>query len=321
MQQIITAVLAVGLSAASAVADGRLIVINKGEDTASIIDGESLTTLATLPTGGNPHEVHISPDGRYAYVSDYGMSQGNSVTVLDLETLELEATWSLGEFTGPHGIWASADGDVVWVTAERSNAVVELDARSGAIVRSWDTGQRASHQLAVAPDGSKIFVANIVEDTFSIIDRSSDEVITIGAGQRPEALDVSPDGRELWLGQNEGHEIRVYDTLTGEEITRFNSGGEVPIRLKFTPDGGQVFVSNANSALVTVFDAASREQLASIDVGAVPVGIQMETNGHRAFVANMLDGFVTIIDRNTHEVIGRIEAGDQPDGLAWVETD
>ena len=41
-----------------------LVVANKGEATASLIDLPSGQVVATLPTGDGPHEVGMSPDGR-----------------------------------------------------------------------------------------------------------------------------------------------------------------------------------------------------------------------------------------------------------------
>ena len=59
---------AVALSASAA----TLVVLNKSEHTASLIDPDSGKTLAKLPVGRGPHEVIVSPDGRTAYVSNFG---------------------------------------------------------------------------------------------------------------------------------------------------------------------------------------------------------------------------------------------------------
>ena len=45
-----------------------LVVLNKSEATASLIDLESGAVRATLPTGNGPHEAAVSPDGRLALV-------------------------------------------------------------------------------------------------------------------------------------------------------------------------------------------------------------------------------------------------------------
>jgi YVTN family beta-propeller protein len=63
------AALAAALPAAGA---ERLIVLNKSDDTASILDAASGKPLATIPVGHGPHEVAVLAGGRLAAVADYG---------------------------------------------------------------------------------------------------------------------------------------------------------------------------------------------------------------------------------------------------------
>src|SRR5678809_1370978 len=57
--------------AGAATAD-TLVVLNKSDATASLIDLAKGTAVATLPTGQAPHEVDVSPDGKRALVANYG---------------------------------------------------------------------------------------------------------------------------------------------------------------------------------------------------------------------------------------------------------
>src|SRR5581483_5671951 len=49
-----------------------------------LIDPATLKVIARIPVGGNPHEVIATPDGRRAYVSNYGNGTLNTITVVDL---------------------------------------------------------------------------------------------------------------------------------------------------------------------------------------------------------------------------------------------
>jgi YVTN family beta-propeller protein len=89
--------------------------------------------------------------------------------------------------------------------------------------------------------------------------------------------------------------------------------------LKFTPDGKQVLVSNAQSNQVAIFDAASRKQVGAVAVGAVPVGILITPDGRRAFVANTNANQVTVIDLNSRQVVKTFTTGTEPDGMAWAK--
>lgn len=65
---------------------GTLIVLNKSDDTADLIDLGTGQSIATLPTGDGPHEVAVSPDGRYAVVTNYGRASwpGSSLSIIDI---------------------------------------------------------------------------------------------------------------------------------------------------------------------------------------------------------------------------------------------
>lgn len=316
MKTLTTAAALSVLFAATAGAQDYLLVVNKGDDTLAVIDAETLETVRLTETEDNPHEVAVS--GGIAYVSDYGGAQGNTVSVVDIATGERTAVWDVAPNTGPHGIWASADGRLLWVTTETSGTVIEIDTATGAIAQVWQTGQSVSHQLVPTPDGSKLYVANIGSGSVTVIDRAANSVVSIPTGAGAEGIDASPDGREVWVTNRSADTVSIIDTETDTVIADFNSGGAFPIRARFTPDGREVYVSNANSGDVAVFDAQSRELLATIDVGAVPIGIVMSADGSRAFIANTADDFVTVIDTATRDVIGRVETGDEPDGMAWM---
>ena len=316
MRILTAAALSILLSTA-ALADS-LLVVNKGEDTLAIVDSETLEVTARVAVGANPHEVAVSPDGTTAYVSDYGGAQGTTISVVDVASATRTDVWDVAPNRGPHGIWLSSDGTVLWVTTETSGTVIEIDTGSGEVTQVWESGQNVSHQLVPTPDGEVLYVANIGSGSVTVIDRGDNSVVSIPTGAGAEGIDASPDGREIWVTNRAADTVSIIDTASDTVIADINSGGAFPIRARFTPDGNEVYVSNANSGDVAVFDAATRELLTTIDVGAVPIGIVMSADGARAFIANTADDFVTVIDTATREVIQRIETGDEPDGMAWA---
>jgi YVTN family beta-propeller protein len=281
-----------------------------------------------MPTGLGPHEAAVSPDGKRAYVADDGAynvfregsrsGPGKTITVLDLAERKVTATWDLGEYTQPHGIVASRDGKSLWVTVEGAKAVIELETSTGKVRKAWKTGQDVGHMVAVTPDETKLYVANIGSGNVTLIDRRTDAVTHVATGEGAEGIDVSFDGKEVWIANRGANTVTVLSTTSDKEIASFPSGGTMPIRVKFTPDGEQVWVSNARSASVTVVDAASRKLLGTIEVGAVPVGIQMTPDGKTAFVANTNDDKVSVVEVSSRKVTAVFSPGKEPDGMAWV---
>jgi YVTN family beta-propeller protein len=316
-------------AAAASTATDLLIVLNKSEAQAVLVNPITLAIETKIPTGHGPHEAAVTPDGRRAFVCNYGMTgvfrdgerkdePGNTLSVVDLDRRAVIGRFPLGEYTKPHGIWVSADGRKIWLTCEGAQSVLELDAESGAIGKVWKTGQDTSHMLVPTPDEKKLYIANIRSGSASVIDRSADTVRTIPTGAGAEGIDVTPDGREVWVTNRAANTISVIPVGRDEVETSFESGGTMPIRVKFTPDGREAWVTNAKSDAITIFDVATRKLLATLPAGKVPIGMQMSPDGSRVFIANTNDNRITVIDVKARKTIGDFEPGNEPDGMAWA---
>ena len=318
-------------------AQAALIVLNKSDARASLVDISSGTVVATLPTGDGPHEVAVSPDGFTAVVGNYGaQTPGSSLTVLDLRRRAVVRTIDLGQYRRPHGIVWLGDGRRVLVTVEQNRAVLEVDVAAGLVTRSIATDQNGTHMVALAPDGKTAYTANIGSGSVTRIDvESARAVQTVITGKGPEALDVSPDGREVWAAD------RTLDYITVLGAATLDSLGSMPTlrfpnRLKFTLDGKRVLVSNATAGAITVYDVQKRALIKTIpipfdpskkraeavlgDMGnsAVPLGILLEPGGKRAWVATAALGEIVEIDLIALMITRTIHAGNNPDGMAYI---
>jgi len=316
----------------SVAAADLLIVLNKSGHEAVLVDPATLEIVKRLPTGTGPHEAAVSPDGRTAFVANYGayrlfregekpqLERGHTLSVIDLVKREVVDTLDLGEYLMPHGMWVSADGRRIWVTSEATQTVLEVDLATKQTVSTWKTGQEISHMLVPAPDESKLYVANIGSGSCTIIDRASGKVTTVATGQGAEGIDVSPDGSQVWVTNRAAGTISVIDAKTGKVAETLEAGGEFPIRAKFTPDGREVWVSCMRSDAIHVFDAKTREIVAKIAVKENPVGILLSPDGRQAFIASTNANHITVVDVAKREVTGGFSPGEEPDGMAWART-
>jgi DNA-binding beta-propeller fold protein YncE len=69
---------------AAAQAQGALLVVTKQPHALAIVDGATLQVLARVPIGEDPHEVTVGPDGKTAYISNYGEGTLHTLAVVDL---------------------------------------------------------------------------------------------------------------------------------------------------------------------------------------------------------------------------------------------
>jgi len=96
-----------------------------------------------------------TPAGAYTvYVSN---EKGNSLTVIDSATLEVQATIPVGQ--RPRGIMMTKDGKQVLICASDDDTVQILDVASREIVGDLPSGPDPE-QLNVHPSGSPVYVAN-----------------------------------------------------------------------------------------------------------------------------------------------------------------
>jgi YVTN family beta-propeller protein len=325
--------LAVSLGASGLASADTLVVGNKAEATASIIDLASRRVIMTVPTGKGPHELAVSPNGRLALVADYGAAEdGSTLTLIDLPTVTVLKTIDLGQYRRPHGLlWL--DNRRALVTSEASKNLVEVDVEEGKVVRALATRQETSHMVAVTPDGSRAFVANIKSGSMTAFDlKTGKKLRDVKTGEGAEGIAVTPDGREVWVTNREKDTVSVIDAKTLKVLATLKSP-EFPIRAKATPDGKHMLVSNAKSGDLAVFSVADRklERRIRFDVATVdsndrmlnfgtspaPVGILIAPNGKTAYVALTNADQIAVVDLNEWTVTGALKAGKEPDGMGY----
>jgi YVTN family beta-propeller protein len=306
-----------------------LVVLNKSDASASLIDPATGETIAKLPVGRGPHELAISPDGRTAYVANFGRfgvfpagdtmhtKPGNTITILDVANRRVKSTHDFGTHTGQHGVAVSKDGKHVWLTSETPNALLEIDATNGKLLSVWPTNQQRTHLVVPSPDEKRFYITNTVSGSLTIIDRATGAAKSIPIGAGAEGVAVSPDGKEVWVAWRNDSKISILSTATDAVVETISAGGQGPQRVQFTPDGSQVWSSNVRSSTLTVFDAKTRQLLGTLSVGAGPAGIVFSPDGRRGYFALSGASQVAVIDVAARKVERTISTGTEPDGIAW----
>jgi YVTN family beta-propeller protein len=309
-----------------------LLVLAKRDRSLAIVDPATLKIVGRVPAGPDPHEVIASPDGKTAYMSNYGGGAYNTISVADLVAQKSLPTIDLGALYGPHGLWFA--GGKLYFTAEANKVIGRYDPSTGKIDWILGTGQDRTHMIFVSRDLDQIFTSNVSSATISMIDKVTHpfnphgpppgsrppdwEQTVIPVGRGSEGFDVTPDGKELWVANAQDGTISIID-VAGKKVTEtLDANVRGANRLKFTLDGKRAFVSSLGGADLAVFDVTTRKDVKRIKLGRGAAGILMQPDGARVYVACSPDNYVAVIDLTTLEVIGRIEAGQEPDGLAWA---
>jgi YVTN family beta-propeller protein len=211
------------------------------------------------------------------YVSN---ETAGTVAVIDGVTAEVLATIPVGK--RPRGLRLSRDGMLLYV------------ALSGSPI------------AGPGVDESKLPPADRSADGIGVLDLASRKVVrTIPSGQDPEAFDLSPDGRRLFISNEETAEVSVVDVASGTVLRRVPVGEE-PEGVTVSPDGRVVYVTCEGDNTVVAIDTASFNRLARIVVGPRPRSIAVTPDGATLFVTGETAAAISVVDARTYKVAAPI---------------
>jgi YVTN family beta-propeller protein len=323
-----------------------LLVLEKSDNTLAIVDPTSFEILARVPAGQDPHEIVASPDGKLAYISNYGGSDStlDTISVVDLVAHKALPAIHLGALHSAHGL--AFAGGKLYFTAETNKAIGRYDPATQSVDWILGTGQDRTHMVALSQNLDRIVTSNVNSGTISIIEQVSSpnpgpppggpggpppggprktwRVTSVPCGHGTEGFDISPDGKEIWAANAQDGTVTIIDAAGKKAMETLPLSVNHANRLKFTPDGKRVLISglgggpSATGANAAVLDAASRKEIKQLNLGGGSAGILITPDGSRAYIAVSEKDKVAVVDLKTLGITGQIRTGKQPDGLAWA---
>jgi YVTN family beta-propeller protein len=237
--------------------DGNIVVaIARDPGALEIIDGKTLTSKKRILTNGRLHNAYVTPDSKYSYM---GSTRTNILTVVDLAKEEIAWELNLGKGVRPMTADVNPDGSTKRIFVQ----VSELDG-----VRVVDFAQKK--QVAIIENPKLPNRPDFIEHR---LDSPS------------HGLAVSPDQKTLWITSIPQNAAFAYDLadlkLKGHvELPTINVAGRKPMGsvanwAMFTPDGKQLYISNAANNTLTAIDAVGMKVNAVIPVGQAPKRVGM----------------------------------------------
>src|SRR4051794_16777070 len=154
-----------------------------------------------------PKGVSLSPDGKHAYVTNFGQSNGKNIEVFDATTLAHEATIDV-----PGNVVEtvlSSDGSTIYASNFLRNSVQFIDVKSRKVTREVLTGEHPKI-LVLSPDGRSLFAANWSGASITEIDIASGKVLrTLPAGLHPRGMAIARAG-SLFAANFDGASIDIF---------------------------------------------------------------------------------------------------------------
>ena len=121
----------------------------------------------------------------------------------------------------------------------------------------------------------------------------------------------------MWAANSGDGTVSIIDVTKKKVVAKLDVKTKRSNRVKFTPDGRLVLISDMGSGELVVVDAAGRKEVKRLALGKSAEGILVQPDGARAFVAVSGDNKIAVVDLKTLEVVTTFEVGKDPDGMAW----
>jgi DNA-binding beta-propeller fold protein YncE len=218
------------------VTHGAVIVSERSEAKATLVDVETMESLATFDVGLNPRAACFGPEGRFAYIANTG---NGTLTKIDVTGLTVAGSIP----TGPGAHHVSLDPAGRWLYVACLGTQVETGRDTGAL---W------VHSL---PD--------------------LELLAKIPAGQHPSRATPTPTGdllvvNEMWRRTGEQCRVRLFRVGDGAELDldlwKEIEAGENPLSGGMSPDGRWFAVTDFNRGAVAVLDLKKGRRVAEIDL-------------------------------------------------------
>ena len=275
-----------------------------------VMDPVKKKVLYNVPVGRYPFGIALSPDEKTVYVANVGMFQYSLVKrkkkgewkngVIDFpaysyNTKEAEEGISNDTLRVPGlGPINSDESFSVWAVSLQKNtkpkviAKIKTGTLVGQMVEDFPAVGGSSPNSIVATN-RYVFISNGSNDNITVLDARKrtivkhislcpDERLKKLRGIIPFGLDVSPDGKKVYVTESGLNAIAVIDveslTVTGHIPT-----GWFPAKIKVSPDGRKLVVANAKG------------------YGSGPNGGRnFKTGPEGSYIGSLMKGTVEIID-------------------------
>ena len=233
-----------------------LWVANDGSDGGvTIIDPVNLKVAAKIATGAGQHDIVISNDNRFAFVSN---RESGTVSVIDIRKLEKINDVKVGP--GPVSMAQSDLSKALYVASETDGTVTVIEQQSHQVLARMKT-KPGARSIRFAPTGRYGFVLNAKQSLVNIFDAASNRMLhEVNAGKSPDQIMFSDTFAFVRSLETENvHMLRLGTIGKEVDITDFPGGqgspgnGPAPVRadsIVLAPEGNAVIVANPDDKVL-----------------------------------------------------------------------
>ena len=209
---------------------------------------------------------------------------------------------------------AQAPDVTLWVTLGDSDQLVEVDPVSYRELRRIKVDPKP-HGLAIAPDGSKVYLASDRTGNFQVVDvRSGRVTAQIPVGNDPNQMTLTKDGKFAYVPVRGDNKIAVVE-LDPLRLVKLLPSPPGPHDAYTSADGTRIYVGAQYGNAIVVIDPTTQSVLYTIPTPDGVRPLRPAADGKTLYVAlSNLIGFA-VVNPETRQITRRVELGTIPAGV------
>ncbi|MGI0046534.1 MAG: YVTN family beta-propeller repeat-containing protein [Nitrosotalea sp.] len=193
-----------------------------------------------------------------------------------------------------------------------------------------------SSYVAVNPDTNRIYVANEVSHTVSVIDGNTNaRIADIPTNGMPFNMAVNPDTNRIYVAEDNTTDNKHNDTILVVDGTNNDKIAEIQpgvfSQIAINQKTNLVYVIGYNSSngieqngTLSVIDGNNNTKIVQLQIGMNPVGIAVDPGINHIYILNRnlhhvnstwQNSTVSVIDGSNYTKIAEIEVGLDPHGI------
>lgn len=181
---------------------------------------QELKLVKIVKAAKTPSHIAFTSDSKLTFVT---LQDSNELIAIDLATQEIVWRMPIGKM--PAGVWMTPGDKHLLIGLTGSDLVQVVDWKQQKIVKEIKTGKGA-HNFRPLGDKRHIFLTNRVDSTISIIDMDKLEKVADikGLPSGPDCMDVTADGKELWVTFRFAKKVGIIDIASRKLVTTIPVG-------------------------------------------------------------------------------------------------
>ncbi|MEQ8176588.1 MAG: S-layer homology domain-containing protein, partial [Syntrophomonadaceae bacterium] len=229
----------------------KIYIANLIGNSMTVIDGNTDAAEATISTGKLPMNVELDPNTNKIYVANNG---SHSVSIIDGNNNTIATTVDTVD-KGTYAVAVNPITGKIYVTNQKNMTDPgSVTVINGSIKAATIPVGRNPRAVAVNPATNKIYVANLNDDTVTVIDGSTDTVLTtISTGDGPLALGINRTTNKIFVANCGDDTVTIIDGATN--VTSSVTAGDYPCAVAVNEATNKAYVANQYSDDLTIISS------------------------------------------------------------------